>query len=49
MLNFYNSLSEKDRRSYTAIEATKLGYGGDSSVEYYTAMTERLPEVKKNF
>ena len=28
MLNFYNSLSEKDRRRYAAIEATKLGYGG---------------------
>jgi len=28
MLNFYNSLSEKDRRRYAAIEMTKLGYGG---------------------
>lgn len=28
MRNFYNSLSEKDRRRYAAIEATKLGYGG---------------------
>ena len=28
MLNFYNSLSEKDRRRYAAIETTKLGYGG---------------------
>ena len=28
MLNFYNSLSEKDRRRYAAIEATKLGHGG---------------------
>jgi hypothetical protein len=26
--DFYNSLSEKDRRRYAAIEATKLGYGG---------------------
>jgi hypothetical protein len=25
---FYNSLSKKDRRSYAAIEAAKLGYGG---------------------
>jgi hypothetical protein len=32
MLNFYNSLSEKDRRRYAAIEATKLGYGGDSYI-----------------
>ena len=28
ILNCYNSLSEKDRRRYAAIEATKLGYGG---------------------
>lgn len=28
MLNFYTSLSEKDRRRYAAIEMTKLGYGG---------------------
>jgi len=28
MRNFYKSLSEKDRRRYAAIEATKLGYGG---------------------
>ena len=32
MLNFYSSLSEKDRRRYAAIEATKLGYGGDSYI-----------------
>jgi Rhodopirellula transposase DDE domain len=32
MLNFYNSLSEKDRRRYAAIEATKLGYGGDTYI-----------------
>ena len=25
---FYQSLSEKDRRRYAAIEAEKLGYGG---------------------
>lgn len=28
MLNFYRSLSEKDRRRYAAIEAQKLGHGG---------------------
>ena len=28
MLNFYNSLSEKDRRRYAAVETIKLGYGG---------------------
>ena len=28
MHNFYRSLSEKDRRRYAAVEATKLGHGG---------------------
>lgn len=28
MVNFYRSLSEKDRRRYAAIEAGKLGHGG---------------------
>ena len=28
MQNFYHSLSEKDRRRYAAIEASKLGHGG---------------------
>ena len=28
MADFYKSLSEKDRRRYAAIEATKLGHGG---------------------
>lgn len=28
MLSFYNSLSEKDRRRYAAVEALKFGYGG---------------------
>jgi hypothetical protein len=32
MRNFYHSLSEKDRRRYAAIEATKLGYGGASYI-----------------
>ena len=32
MLNFYQSLSEKDRRRYAAIEAKKLGYGGISYI-----------------
>jgi hypothetical protein len=31
MKRLYNSLSEKDRRRYGAVEATKLGHGG---VEY---------------
>jgi hypothetical protein len=32
---FYQSLSEKDRRRYAAIEAEKLGYGG---VEYVSRL-----------
>jgi len=28
MKRLYNSLSEKDRRAYAAIEAAKLGHGG---------------------
>lgn len=31
MKSFSDSLSEKDRRRYAAVEATKLGYGG---IEY---------------
>ena len=32
MRNFYQSLSEKDRRRYAAIEAKKLGFGGISYI-----------------
>ena len=32
MRNFYNSLSEKDRRRYAAIEALKLGHGGITAI-----------------
>jgi hypothetical protein len=32
MINLYHSLTEKDRRRYAAIEASKLGYGGISYV-----------------
>ena len=32
MRNFSQSLSEKDRRRYAAIEANKLGYGGISYI-----------------
>jgi hypothetical protein len=28
MVEFYKSLSEKDRRRYAAVEAEKLGHGG---------------------
>ena len=32
MRMFYDSLSEKDRRRYAAIEAAKLGHGGIESI-----------------
>ena len=32
MRMFYNSLSEKDRRRYAAIEVAKLGHGGSEYV-----------------
>ncbi len=32
MIRYYNSLSEKERRRYAAIEAEKLGYGGISYI-----------------
>ena len=32
MRDFYGSLSEKDRRRYAAVEATKLGHGGRAYV-----------------
>jgi len=35
MRMFYDSLSEKDRRRYAAIEAAKLDYGG---VEYLSTL-----------
>jgi hypothetical protein len=35
MKTFYDSLSEKDRRRYAAVEAAKLGHGGS---EYIASM-----------
>jgi len=35
MRNFFESLSEKDRRRYAAVEAVKLGYGG---IEYISSV-----------
>lgn len=32
MVEFYRSLSEKDRRRYAAVEAEKLGHGGAAYV-----------------
>ena len=41
MLNFYDSLSEKDRRRYAAIEASKLGYGGASYIRQVLRCDDR--------
>jgi len=32
MVYFYQSLSEKDRRRYAAVEAAKLGHGGQAYI-----------------
>lgn len=32
MVTLYESLNEKDRRRYAAIEANKLGYGGEAYI-----------------
>lgn len=32
MVHFFQSLSEKDRRRYAAVEAAKLGYGGTAYI-----------------
>jgi hypothetical protein len=32
MTTLYQSLNEKDRRRYAAIEANKLGYGGEAYI-----------------
>jgi len=42
MRSFFDSLSEKDRRRYAAIEATKLGYGG---TEYIARVLECDPNT----
>lgn len=41
MLNFYHSLSEKDRRRYAAIEAKKLGRGGQSYIRQVLGCNDR--------
>ena len=41
MRNFYNSLSEKDRRRYAAIEVTKLGYGGTAYISHILLCDEK--------
>lgn len=54
MLRLYESLSEKDRRRYAAVEAVKLGHGGTQyiatlfhcdpeTIRHGTCDLERLP------
>ena len=42
MVNFYRSLSEKDRRRYAAVEAGKLGHGG---VTYIARLFDCNPDT----
>ena len=42
MKAFYDSLSEKDRRRYAAVEAEKLGHGG---VEYIAQVLDCDPKT----
>jgi hypothetical protein len=42
MKRFYDSLSEKDRRRYAAVEAARLGYGG---LEYVCALLQCDPNT----
>ena len=42
MVELYKSLSEKDRRRYTAVEAEKLGHGG---VQYVAELFECDPDT----
>ena len=35
MKNFYESLSEKDKRGYAAIESLKFEYGGKNTYKMY--------------
>ncbi len=42
MVNFYRSLSEKNRRRYAAVEAGKLGHGG---VTYIASLFDCDPDT----
>jgi len=44
MNGFYNTLNERDRRKYAAIEAMKLGYGG---IEYISEILSVDPKTIK--
>ena len=42
MLRMYNSLNERDRRRYAAVEAVKLGHGG---IEYGAQIVKCDPKT----
>ena len=42
MLRMYNSLNERDRRRYAAVEAVKLGHGG---IEYVAQVVKCDPKT----
>ena len=44
MVGFYQSLSEKDRRRFAAIEAQRLGYGGVKYIAELFGCSERTIE-----
>lgn len=41
MINFYDSLSEKDKRRYAAIEVQKLIYGGQQYISRLLGCDEK--------
>lgn len=41
MLKFYNSLSEKDKRRYAAVEALKLGHGGIAYIAHLLSCSRK--------
>ena len=45
MVRLYDSLSEKDRRRYAAVEAEKLGHGG---VQYVADLFECDPDTVRH-
>ena len=54
MVLFFNSLNERDRRRYAAVESIKLGYGGISYISDIFEIDDKtinkgLEELKKHF
>lgn len=48
MKAFYDSLSEKDRRRYAAVEAEKLGHGGVESIARVLGCDEKTIRHGRN-